>query len=84
MYCKEHREMIRCNSIAQAECEVCEKTFTVFNAPPLDLVCKKCSEKLGVCQLCGHDIEIKNKEYIKQQRENKIKIKERKGDVYNE
>lgn len=60
MYCQKHSKMIRCNSLQESECKECGEKFITFNAPPLNMICKNCSEKLSKCEYCGDNIRLKS------------------------
>lgn len=53
MYCEKHKRIIRCNSFQRSTCEVCGDEFVSANAPPINKVCKQCSEKKLRCEYCG-------------------------------
>lgn len=57
MLCDKHKYMMCCHSLMESKCECCGETFMNFNAPPVNKLCKECSETHQLCELCGEEIE---------------------------
>jgi hypothetical protein len=63
MKCKQCERQIVLHGFSQGKCEHCS-TEIVTSHTPCDKVCQQCSEKLGVCVVCGEGDALVSYSYV--------------------
>lgn len=59
MICKKCQKIIALQAFSYGECKLCGSRVATPHIPCY-IICKKCSEKLSLCQQCGELMEIKD------------------------
>jgi len=55
MECDKHYRMVVLHAFSTGNCKFCGEEITTPHIP-CNKVCPECSEKIGVCEICGEEI----------------------------